>query len=356
MNIESDAYQNAALAEHSARQREAWGVPKEVIGVSEVIEALMRHFDAVDKLFLDPAAVDLAARVLHEAVDDHEGLWKPYDFSTWSENDIRSYQEGVFQSMAENARIEPWRTKWSREDAGILGVTWIIQSLYAFAYFGISPSGDNICTVEEIRTRIATAEAASQPENEHFNRTLLAAQARLALDEGIDVSPAQLAALARIESKSMKNAFMPSGRSGLELKDGLVTAASALNWLAAKSKYKQSIWKDIQNLSLEAARPIEGELLFVPFASDGSQFDPGTCRRDGKYTVGPKGFEQTFSDYRQALDTLARMTPAPCWKRPNAAGNWDLAIGQGFRPRSVAELGLRSEDVPLPPAPGEHHD
>lgn len=61
----------------------------------------------------------------------------------------------------------------------------------------------------------------------------------------------------------------------------------------------------------------------VPFARDGSWFCQKACSRNGYYTVGEKGAEQRFADYRSALDYLRKM-PTAKWRRPNPKGNWGI--------------------------------
>lgn len=63
--------------------------------------------------------------------------------------------------------------------------------------------------------------------------------------------------------------------------------------------------------------------LRVPFARDDSWFCKEACSRSGHYTVGEKGFEQSFSSYESALNYLGKMATAK-WRRPNAKGNWGI--------------------------------
>jgi hypothetical protein len=93
---------------------------------------------------------------------------------------------------------------------------------------------------------------------------------------------------------------------------------------------------------METIRHLEGEILWVPFASDGSEFHPKTCLRGGGYTVGPKDAEEKIDDYREALARLARMRPAAYWRRPNSANNWGIVTAEAFHPRTAQELGLTS--------------
>lgn len=61
----------------------------------------------------------------------------------------------------------------------------------------------------------------------------------------------------------------------------------------------------------------------IPTASDGTSFDPVTCRRAGGYWVGPKGRQRKFTNYRDALAALNLMAE-PHWRRPNSKGNWGI--------------------------------
>jgi hypothetical protein len=113
-----------------------------------------------------------------------------------------------------------------------------------------------------------------KPNTPTLARVLLAAQGRLALDEGRDVTPEQLAALARIGIKSMRNALAPSSGSGLKIRDEAISAESALNWLHKRGDYKTTLSPGLASIA-PVAEPIAGEILFVPFASDDIEFPPG---------------------------------------------------------------------------------
>lgn len=67
--------------------------------------------------------------------------------------------------------------------------------------------------------------------------------------------------------------------------------------------------------------------MAVPVAADGSVFDPVTCRRAGGYWVGPKGRENKFARYDDALAALNLMSK-PYWRRPNANGRWGIVLGR----------------------------
>ncbi len=293
-----------------------------------VRELILRSGKALAALCLDQNAVDEAMKCLHRA------LRLP---------DFRSGYDGD----------RSWRALWketSSNDLLELPLAQRLTSLNAYAYFGLSPLSDWCsCTIDDVKGAIETVKAVVDADNVdrsmtvEIERTVLAAQARCALDQGKGVAPDQLAALVRLGQKSLRNALAPSSGSGLELKDGAITAASALKWLSARGDFKTSIWRDVPTSAPEPAGAIEGEILWVPFASDNTEFRPVTSLRGAGYPIGPKGSERSVTDYRQALDQLARMRPAPYWRRPNTAGNWGIVTGIGFRPRTANELGLLSD-------------
>jgi hypothetical protein len=248
-----------------------------------------------------------------------------------------------------------WRQLWSETDINSLSELPLSQrltSLNAYAFYGLSPRADGEPAslddiwkiIDEVSIAIRDSAQALSPSGD-FAQTLLAATGRFALDEGRDIAPEELAALARIGVKSMRNAMTPSSGSGLVSKNGLISASSALTWLTARGDFKTSIWgRDVpRSENYEPVRPVEGEILWVPFASDGSDFHPDLCRRDDLYVVGPKGAEESIRDYKKALERLARMRPAAYWRRPNAAGNWVIVTAAGFNPRTPKELGLASD-------------
>ncbi len=66
------------------------------------------------------------------------------------------------------------------------------------------------------------------------------------------------------------------------------------------------------------------DVLMVPFASDGTCFNPSLRREKAKtYSVGEKNRTLRFQTFEEALDHLKSMKPAK-WRRPNPNGNWGL--------------------------------
>lgn len=311
---------------YDARMQE-FGQAYEDFESADVRTLIIRGGERLASLCLDEPAVNQAMICLHRAL-------------------------GLSDLPPDRAKEVSWKTLWEETSLAELldlPLAQKLTSLNAYAYFGLSPAPDGgPCTLADIKQiidAVTTALSLSDAERAltaEINKTLLAAQGRYALDEGTGLLPDQLAALVRLGQKSMRNALAPSSGSGLEMTDGKITAASALTWLNARGDFKSSVWRRASAGRSAAAteRPLAGEILWIPFASDNTEFDPTKCLRGAKYTVGPKGSEITFTDYRQALDALARMKPAAYWRRPNSAGNWGIVTAVGFRPRSAEELGL----------------
>ncbi|UPT99428.1 hypothetical protein J4G48_0015845 [Bradyrhizobium barranii subsp. apii] len=304
-----------------------FGQAYEDFEAADVRTLIVRTGERLAALCLDEGAVNKAMICLHRALD-------------------------LSDPSTDRAPEGSWKALWDETSAVELldlPLTQKLTSLNAYAYFGLSPAPDGgPCTLADIKRTIDAVSAAlslsdaERPLLADTDRTLSAAQARYALDEGSGLLPDQLAALVRLGQKSMRNTLAPSSGSGLEIKDGKITATSALTWLKARGDFKSSVWRQA-SAGQSAAKiepPLAGEVLWVPFASDDTDFDPAKCLRSGKYTVGPKGAEIEFTDYRQALDALARMKPAAYWRRPNSAGNWGIVTAVGFRPRSAEELGI----------------
>ncbi len=64
--------------------------------------------------------------------------------------------------------------------------------------------------------------------------------------------------------------------------------------------------------------------ILVPFASDGSCFNPSLrCNDSGAYVVGESGKEVSFNDFEDALEYI-KMMYTPRWRRPNEAGDWEI--------------------------------
>ena len=86
------------------------------------------------------------------------------------------------------------------------------------------------------------------------------------------------------------------------------------------------------------ALPVNKTFILVPFAKDGSYFNPSLCRPKARtFTVGEKGSEVRFDTFEAALEHLRSM-PVAMWRRPNPYNvkNWGIvsAIRWGFLPEN----------------------
>lgn len=264
--------------------------------------------------------------------------------------------EGIFGHADPHNTSPNWRDRWevayvnSAETRGAQFMTEL--NVFAFwgmrpamSVFGLEPQADIEREVEAFVQRARNLVNAIPSEWGDFSElptTVLAAEARIRMDTGKDVTPEQLAAIAGISLKSVKNMLTPkAGGTDLRLNaNGEIPGADALRWLEARDDFKSSLWRTGSAVSV-AHSPAEaddvGEVVFVPVAKDGSWFDPAQCRNSRGYTIGPKGAEEPVEDYRLALERLARMR-TPYWRRPNRTGNWGIVAGVSWQRRVVRDL------------------
>ena len=92
----------------------------------------------------------------------------------------------------------------------------------------------------------------------------------------------------------------------------------------------------VSELFIELSTTTAG--IQVPFAKDGSYFNPSLCRPKARtFTVGEKGSEVRFDTFEAALEHLRSM-PVAMWRRPNPYNvkNWGIvsAIRWGFLPEN----------------------
>jgi hypothetical protein len=248
----------------------------------------------------------------------------------------------------------PWRELWQDLSEGLeLPVGQALVSLNAFAFYGLPPVenvpiGQREKAIREFVGGLRALFDSIPPgwaDVSDMERTILAAEARLLIDTDADVSAEQLAALARLNIRTMKNQLMPSSGSGLRTtSDGHIIARDARRWLEARPTFRSSLWRDHEVESPETSGHSDKGLenvLFVPVANDGTFFDPVSCRRAGAYTIGPKGAEERIEDYRVALERLSEMK-RPAWRRPNEVGNWGIVRARDdlWLRKTAAELGL----------------
>lgn len=249
-----------------------------------------------------------------------------------------------------------WRELWEMLSIGDVKTSEYFASLNAFAFFGLPfdanytglPEYDGVQTDASIARNIKrgrdllTAVPPGWADTQGIESAVLAAEARNNLDFGRCVSIEQIAALARMTPKSIRNLLTPkSGESDLRLNsDGLLSAADALRWLSKRPDYKSSIWM-WSNASpapqFESKMKTLEEAVFIPAAKDGTTFDAVTCRTSRGYTIGPKGAEQLVEDYFEALRMLAKAS-TPQWRRPNDKGHWGIVTGVSWLRRDAVEI------------------
>lgn len=270
--------------------------------------------------------------------------------------------EGIFGDADPHNTSPNWRDRWegayvnSAETRGAQFMTEL--NVLAFwglrpntRFFGIEPQADIRTEVEafvEHGRKFVDAIPSAWGNFSELPTTVLAAEARVRMDTGKDVTPEQLAAIAGISLKSVKNMLTPkAGGTDLRLNSkGEIPGAEALRWLEARDDFKSSLW--LAGSAVSAAHsPVEvddvGEVVFVPVAKDGTWFDPVQCWNSRGYIIGPKGAEESIEDYRLALERLARMR-TPYWRRPNSAGNWGIVAGVSWQRRVVRDLPVATEE------------
>jgi hypothetical protein len=201
---------------------------------------------------------------------------------------------------------------------------------------------------------------------EEEKQTIMAALARRKLDDrkhGENITPDELAALARVSRKSIMNLLAPSNRSLLSVdKNGQleINIESARSWLRTRADFRPSVW---QNQDDMMDQPIQSEPLaisdpiFVPVTSDATWFSPEhrTRRRDRPgqrgtrsdylfYYVANGDHEESHKDYWKALDFLNR-AELPRW-RYSDGGQWRTKNANGWIRKSRYEIEalLNAED------------
>lgn len=301
----------------------------------EILSLVQRTGEWLSLLLMDDAATEKVMHVLFEQICSPATEYEELPWRELFEEHSHSYQFDIRSAQ-------------------------FMVALNAFAFYGLKPDtnffsfGGHAVSVEEAVGRyVSTARnfldaiPAGWISLEEITRTVLAAEARWALDTSGDVTPEQLAALARISLKSMRN--LMSGQADLKPTEAgaRIPGMVASRWLEGRTNFLGSIWQmadpnvDGRLVTEPETQPL-GEVLFVPVAKDGSWFDPVACRTANGYTIGPKGGEETIPDYREALSRLVQM-PKPCWRRPNAAGNRGIVIGVNWIRKESRELQLETD-------------
>lgn len=178
-----------------------------------------------------------------------------------------------------------------------------------------------------------------------FHRGILAdlvalARARLKVDQAERLTMADIALLLGVkEATVVTNAHRKNFASAEDGNRRYAEPADALPWMVKQgyvpTKLPASEAAPTSTASVQEA-DVDGEMLFVPVARDGTWFSPD-CRSGGRYTIGAKGEEVKFTGYFEALEALVKM-PTPRWRRTNPIGNRGIVAGVRFDRISRAEL------------------
>lgn len=317
-------------SESYKKRLEEFGRGYEDFETFELVKLVQATGNFLEQLTGEPDAVDAAMKALYKKTAGY-----PTDGKSWQE---------VWSGATLNV--------------GVFRTSSYLADLNAYGYYGLAPDSSLLDAAStpvneanreqlyetylkkgrEFLQKVPTGWASL----EDINRTILAAEARFGLDFGREISIEQLAAIARMTPKSIRNLLTPkSGEIDLRVtSNGMISAADALRWLSKREDFKASIWNEAEGEKSHSHTPdtstIE-EVVFVPVAKDGSAFDPVTCKNGRGYTIGPKGAEVPVDNYFEAISLLSKAS-TPHWRRPNENGNWGIVAGVSWQRWDAAEL------------------
>jgi hypothetical protein len=151
--------------------------------------------------------------------------------------------------------------------------------------------------------------------------------------ECIDLTFTELAALANMSEKSVRNAFLSLKEQGVVYKIGsqqYIKVDFAREWLTHRKDYKPT-------KNLAGMEGLNEEYVNVPVATDGTCFSYQCEYKRGGYQIGTKGSEVKVPTFDEALKLLIDM-PLAKWRRPNAAGNFGLVSAVEWKRVMKSEL------------------
>lgn len=247
---------------------------------------------------------------------------------------VREMAEPVLERFGVRDRCD-WAEALIEEQNGAFSEFEIgscIHLLDAYARFGIDYVADRERSIREIaelrREDLARVEPLedllivlhSEPDladraakyEDFFRKTLAATRSRIALDTGERVPVEGIAVLTGISESRMRSIAKRSADAVLPIGDDRKVANDrAKTWLEDQDRFLPTVNRESE---AEEEREIP-DPIFVPVAADGSRFDV-TLRHGDGYQIGPKGKEENFATYEEALAALTRM-PVACWRRPS---------------------------------------
>jgi hypothetical protein len=189
--------------------------------------------------------------------------------------------------------------------------------------------------------------------DDETTKTIAAALARQKLDHDLDdgLKIEELAALARINQKTIKNLTAPSSGSGLRLNEHRrIPLKDARRWLLARPDFRPTIWQQ-QDGNIPEKEPegtLHGEPVFVPATEDGVWFSPigslvkrKASRDHGQepnvekkcYRIG----DVKFDDYWEALAALHCME-VPRWRQLDTIDRARERVGTTWLRKTRQEL------------------
>ncbi|HMN15290.1 MAG TPA: hypothetical protein PKD55_23485 [Bellilinea sp.] len=277
------------------------------------------------------------------------------------EDGLQEFARRTFGANLE--KIVYWWENLSIEEKQDLPLLKIFSCLHAEAYYGVILD-QNTLLVDSDNTRDEAIPHTflnlflhicppSWPPRQTLERAIRTSHVRFYLDhaEHADTPEAQhlldaddIAAISGLNLKTVKNALAPGNRAGLTASaEGKASAYVVRRWLIARNRFLPSVWtlrpdSDGPTRKHSAAQEVIKEPVFVPIARDGSFFSLA-AKRNGVFTIGPKGDECEVNDFWNAVEKLQHM-PIPAWRRPNKKGNWGIVSAIGWARKTPAELGL----------------
>jgi hypothetical protein len=220
-------------------------------------------------------------------------------------------------------------------------------ALYAYGDSGVIHAESDEDTIEAGKQRIKDAMAEADMIAEILANASSAGSAldsiralasgRWALDHGGSLTPQQIARLAEVDLKTVRNAI---SAKEMATEDGTVPAASALEYLSKRRNFRPSQWRESGLTKIEdpialllMGQDEEVDYVFVPRGNDNSAFLPDLCRMNKDlgvpaYQIGDKDKPVYIAGYYEALDALSKM-PKPAWRRPNENGHWGRIVHAG---------------------------
>lgn len=179
------------------------------------------------------------------------------------------------------------------------------------------PMAPDLVFGDDLRTSM---DAASE-----FRTLMDAASGRAKLDEiheDIELKLDEIAALAGMTVKSVRNATTAKGKDNLAVdENGGVDPEEAERWLRNRRGFRGSVWHvedDAEQIEPANDNAHVDSVVFVPMAHDGSTFSPDD-QKGSVYRVGMTAEPEIYQSFDDALHALQHMK-VPRWHAPRKRG------------------------------------